>query len=160
VYQERLLHGFRDAYCDHFGVYPDAQYIAMSTQAESNAITGRVKEWFALPWEAQPTAIAVATSDIDWHTIERELALQGRNIAEGPPDNPERSVAVAGQASYHLHLAYGQGYAFTDITFASIGEVAVEKLLLPLLREETPENPIQRILPDLIPTKSLGLTRP
>ena len=157
VHQQKLFQGFHDAYRERFEREPDARFLLT---AVPDAVPARVAQWFASSGDEQPTAIAIATADADWHCIERELAFQGRIIAEESPDSPTRAVAVAGQSYGNLHLAYGQGDTFTSASLAFLGEIAVDQLLLPLLRGEKPLQSVQRILPELASTKSLHLPPP
>ncbi|MDX1932288.1 MAG: LacI family DNA-binding transcriptional regulator [Capsulimonadales bacterium] len=152
VYQKHLQSGFRNACLRHLHAPPPEHRIALYGENGPAEVHRCVEGWFTLPEEEQPDAIAIGTSDNDWHHIERTLARQGRIIGDQPGQ-----VAVAGQASPFLHLAFGHGFVFEDTSFASIGQVAVEDLLLPLLRDQLPEPPVRRILPNLLPTKSLEL---
>jgi LacI family transcriptional regulator len=152
VYQERLLSGFQASHQQFLGIPPEPNRIALSKHSDDPRFPEHITSWFTLPREEQPTAIIIGAGDPEWHLIERELALQGRTIGDGPDQ-----VAVAGQASPFLRLAYGQGHIFADVGFASIGQVAVDDLLLPLLCDEVPACPIQRILPELVPAQQLNL---
>ena len=155
VYQERLISGFQNAYDDLVGGSLDQGRLLLCDDGQSHVLQEGISTWFSLPESEQPTAIAIGTSFEEWHCIERALAAQGRIIGDGPGQ-----VAVAGQASSDFRLAYGRGHVFSDTGFASIGQTAVDDLLSPLLREKIPAQPVQRILPDLIPTQSLGLAPP
>jgi DNA-binding LacI/PurR family transcriptional regulator len=152
VYHEILLSGLQVAHQKFIGSPLAPELIALSKHGGDPQFPEHITSWFTLPREEQPTAIIIGTGDSEWHLIERQLALQGRTIGDGPDQ-----VAVAGHATPSLRLAYGQGHVFGDVGFASIGQVAVDDLLLPLLRDEVPACPIQRILPELVPAQQLNL---
>lgn len=155
VYHERLYNGFREAIRGRFGAYPPEEWlIAMAPHAEV-IIPATLERWFSLPEEQRPTAIAIGAGDWEWYVIERTLATRGYSIGDGP-----EQIAVAGQATYRIHLAFGDGVYFGDISHNSIAVTLVQELLIPLLGGNQPENPVQRILPPLIPIHSQGLELP
>jgi LacI family transcriptional regulator len=163
VYQERLYDGFRAAARGVLGVDPDERLIALfdprPSPTEAHRSEAHVEAWLSLPETEQPTAIAIGASENEWWAIERVLARRGRAVGEGPGQ-----IAVAGQGAQTVtaafSLAFGHGYYFSDISYASIAEVAVRDLLLPLLAGETLAPSVRRILPDLVPIRSLELPVP
>lgn len=155
VYQERLRNGFCEAIRERFGDYPPQDWlITVMPQAEV-VVPATLEHWLSQPATERPTAIAIGAGDWEWTFIERTLAQHGYSIGHGP-----RQIAVAGQATYRIHLAFGEGLYFGDISHNSIALVLVQELLLPMLNGKQPENPIQRILPPLLPIHSQRLELP
>ena len=154
LYQLCLEFGFRDAIRDLTGESPRDEWMLIR-QRNHAAIPGNLERWMSQWGDTPPTAAVIGTDGEDWYLLERMLARRGVAVGDGPG-----RFAIAGQAVYPPHLAYGAGHYFADVTYASIADVAVNDLLLPLLAGETPEPVVRRILPELRPTESRELPLP
>jgi LacI family transcriptional regulator len=151
VYSQHLLRGFHTAIESRIHQSPPDHFIAC---LKESSITPWIERWLALPTNEQPTALAIGAGNQSWYEVEEALARMGRVIGDGPGE-----FAVAGQAWHGLSLAFGHGHYFEDISLESLAETAVCKLLLPLLAGERLSQPVQRILPELRPVRSLELRR-
>ncbi|GAB4454725.1 MAG: LacI family DNA-binding transcriptional regulator [Armatimonadaceae bacterium] len=153
VYQEHLFAGFLTEYRLTYGEnFPDTMIHLVRS---GTPLSESLERWFSLPEELRPTALAIGTGDNEWREIEQFLAQRGVTIGGDPGQ-----IAVCGQATHFLHLAFGEGHFFADISHASIAQVTVQKLLIPILEGHDPAPRIRRILPSLKITPSLKIAVP
>jgi LacI family transcriptional regulator len=142
-----LLQGFRTALGP--GVDDD---LILACSGSVDTVRARVAAWMRLPRDRQPEAIAVG-ADLDaWEGIELGLADAGRIIADS-------DMPVAGTASPPLRLLFGAGHFFS-IEFTALTALLCERALAPLLRGDTPDPQVLRVLPALAPTPTRRLLAP
>jgi len=154
VYQSYLFAGFRDEHMNLLGKPPAEDFIFLVRQSVET-VKDRLQQWFSLPSDQQPDALAIGTSDAEWREIEQFLAQQGRRIGYGEGD-----IAVCGQATHCLYLSFGEAHFFADISHASIAQVLVQDLLIPILGGKEVHSRVCRILPPLQPMGTLGISLP
>ena len=154
LYQVRLEAGFRAAIRDLTGNSPREEWMHIRGR-DPSAYWERMERWADQWGDAPPTAAVIGTDAQDWYLLERLFARRGVLLGDRPGQ-----FAIVGQSSPAPHLAYGCGHYFADVTYASIADVAVNDLLLPLLAGETPAPTIRRILPELRPTEERELPLP
>ena len=163
LYQVCLERGFRDAVKEFTGAPPPEKWLLYRNREEwtlyrerhRREIPPRLERWIASWEEDGPTAMVIGTDGDEWYPLERLMAQRGIVFGDA-----EGQFAVAGQATQEPHLAYGNGHYFGDISYASIAEVAVHDLLIPLLAGANPSPTIRRILPELKTTDSRNLPLP
>ncbi|MEI6431190.1 MAG: LacI family DNA-binding transcriptional regulator [bacterium] len=153
-YQKCLYKGFCEAIVAEFGATPREDQILLRNR-DQNDLPHRLEQWAAQWGDDAPTAAVIGTNSDDWYLLERLFALRGVSLGDRPGQ-----FGIAGSAIYAPHLAYGCGHYFADVTYASIADIAVRELLLPVLAGDFPHPAVQRILPELRSTESRRLPLP
>jgi DNA-binding LacI/PurR family transcriptional regulator len=147
-WEQHYLKGYRDAMRRVFGEEVDPRLISQPIHSLVD-YEKSMSDWLTLPPDECPTAVIVTTDARAWRAIEIALARVGRRAGVGSGE-----VLIVGCARHDdsvgsITLMHGQGYAFDETSMAYLGEMLGEKLLNPVLRNQTPEQNIVRLLPAL-----------
>lgn len=151
VYTGRLRQGYEDAMRDFLNQPPPERYIGR-IEDDRTTLEDILSEWDRFPPEEQPTAIVVGTGHGMWLEIEARLARAGRRIGYQKPD-----LALAGMYGMALPLLFGEGHGYTEMELVLLAKTLGQRLLLPFLQGNVPEQRVVRVLPELLPLPSLKL---
>ena len=114
------------------------------------SLPGQMAKWWALPAEAQPTAIVIGTAQsLVWNAFEADLAKRGMELGYGPG-----KLAAAGLAADNLVLLNGSAHVYAGLGHIDYARLAAEQLLVPILNGQPLEHRIVRVTPELTPIQA------
>jgi LacI family transcriptional regulator len=143
-----LAEGFRMAMETLLGETVSEQMTAYGPM-DVGAAERTVLRWLALPDSDRPTAVVLDGSPA-WHGVERALARHGRTVGD-----EQGGFATSGLTGPDFTLVFGNAYGYLDVDTEVLAVEVIERLLAPLDRGEAPEQRVIRLLPPLVPLRSL-----
>jgi LacI family transcriptional regulator len=149
-WRKHIRDGYVSAMKHVIGSDPLPEWIAEVSDWHSDSPTEQVEKWLNLPEERRPTALLIGAKNDAWLGAELALARRGQKIGDEPGQ-----FAVAGFAGGDLRLLFGKGHMFATVEQKELAVALVHELLLPLLQQTGPANPVLLMRPKLIPTKQL-----
>lgn len=143
-YARRFLHGFHSIVAERFNRTVPENWILTSREDDdsSRQILEQVDQWFDLPEDQRPTAIACGQVLTPILSIEQMLLSHGIRIGDGPGE-----LSMAGMMT-RPSLTSGSAWWYSLSDTAMIQQM-IHQQLIPIVRDGAPRRPIVRYLPEL-----------
>lgn len=151
AFAHRLIQGFSAAIEQLLGTPPRPDFIS-SAGSTRDSTREQVRRWLSLPEGERPDGYILGGGAATWEGLELTLAEAGLRLGPNPAQ-----ISVAGQGNASDPMLFGEGHAFHSVSLAELAREMGERLLLPLLQGDDPDELVLRFLPRLTPKRSWRL---